>query len=359
MDITKSAFPPDKWQNWKWQFKNRVSSINDLGKLLRIDGERLNEIASVIEYYPLFVTPYYLSLVQKPSNRDPIFLQCVPQKEELKEQNGFMDDPLREREHMPVAGLLHRYPDRCLIVTTNVCAVYCRHCNRKWLWGKYAKTVTAKQLNDMVKYIKEKPGIREVILSGGDPLIMSDEKLDRILFTIKKVPNVEVIRIGSRMPVTLPMRITDELTSILKKYRPLWFNTQFNTPREITPDAERACERLITAGIPLSNQTVLIRGINDNPEILKELFYSLQRLSVRPYYLFHPEPVKGTVHFQVPLKKGIEMMERLRREISGLCLPLYVLDTSMGKIPLSPHLLKSSIPDEIRQMSLTTRGKIK
>ncbi|MCX7816718.1 MAG: KamA family radical SAM protein [Syntrophales bacterium] len=344
MTISKDDIPPERWSNWKWQFKNRVSSFDHLCKLLPINGKDLLEIENVIKHYPISITPHYFSLIREPIHRDPIFLQCVPQKEELDQEDRFTDDPLEERYHMPVPGLLHRYPDRCLIITTNICAVYCRYCNRKRLWKNEKKTITAAQLKEIVQYIREKPGIREVILSGGDPLIMNDEKLDRVLFSIKKISTVEVIRIGSRIPVTLPMRITEELTSLLKKYRPLWFNTQFNNPREITPEAAEACERLVMAGIPLSCQTVLLRGINDNPDTLKELFYNLQRLSVRPYYLFHPEPVKGTRHFQVPLRKGIEIMDKLRREISGLSLPLYVLDTYKGKIPLSPHLLRGLYP---------------
>jgi lysine 2,3-aminomutase len=242
---------------------------------------------------------------------------------------------------MPVPGLIHRYPDRCLAIVTSTCAVYCRHCNRKRMWRGGKTIETRITLQTMVDHIARTPAMREVIVSGGDPLLLPEALLDWFLGALRKISHVEVIRIGSRVPVTLPMRITPELCAILKRHRPLWFNTQFNHSREITPESTRACEMLLMTGIPVSNQSVLLRGVNDNYEAMRDLLYGLERISVRPYYLFQCDPVRGANHFRAEFSTGMEIMERLWLNISGLCLPRYVLDCpgGRGKISLHPSSL--------------------
>ena len=244
----------------------------------------------------------------------------------------------KKRAHSPVPGLIHRFRDRCLVIVTNRCAVYCRHCNRKRLWHEREKILTPHELTAMAGYIEKRPAIREVILSGGDPLTLSDGRLERILARLQAIEHVEVLRIGSRMPVVLPMRITERLCGILRRYRPLWFLTQFNHPREITPEAAAACGRLLEAGIPVLNQSVLLKGINDDFRIMRQLLYGLERISVKPYYLFQCEPVKGADHFRVDIWDGMRMMEKLWKTTSGLCLPRYVADMpgTKGKVPLQP-----------------------
>lgn len=242
---------------------------------------------------------------------------------------------------MPVDGLVRRYPDRCLAIVTEVCAVYCRHCNRKRLWRVQKSGRTRERLQRMVDYVARTPALREVIISGGDPLLLSERLLEWFLGALRAIPHVEVLRIGSRAPVTLPMRITPELCTMLKRHRPLWFNTQFNHVREITEESRRACEMLLEAGIPVGSQSVLLRGVNDDYESMRDLLYGLERISVRPYYLFQCDPVRGTDHFRAEIWTGMEIMERLWRNISGLCLPRYVLDCpgGRGKIPFQPFSL--------------------
>jgi len=327
----------DRRGDWRWQLAARFRTLDEIPPFIALDRNETEALKAVLAAYPLAVTPYYASLIEADSPADPIRRQCIPDIREIQEDPQVSEDPLGEGDHSPVPGLIHRYSDRCLVLVTNVCPVLCRHCNRKRLWRRRARVLTAARLRQITSYIAARSGIREVILSGGDPLTLPDESLARLLHAFQEIPHVEVIRIGSRAPVTLPMRVTEDLCNLLRRFRPLWFNTQFNHPRELTPEAAQACERLVSVGIPVSNQSVLLKGVNDDIETMRDLLYGLQRLSVRPYYLFHPEPVKGTGHFRVEIEKGVRMMERLRREISGLCLPRYVLDTpgALGKIPIN------------------------
>jgi lysine 2,3-aminomutase len=290
--------------------------------------------------YPPAVTPYYLSLIEPGNPNDPVARQCVPDAREASAERDCSDDPLDEDGCMPVPKLIHRYPDRALAVVTKNCATYCRHCNRKRFWTEKETPGLKNRLSAMVRYVAASPQIREVILSGGDPLTYDDEKLNYILSSFAAIPHVEILRIGSRTPVVLPMRITKDLCRMLRRYRPLWFNTQFNHPREITKDSARACEMLLSAGIPVSNQSVLLRGVNDSPSVMLDLVHGLQKLSVRPYYIFHCEPVKGCGHFRTDLSSGLALMEDLRKNCSGLALPQYVADLprEAGKV----HLLALS-----------------
>jgi lysine 2,3-aminomutase len=331
-----------QWSDWKWQFRNRVCSLRPLAMIMDEPVVSLAKYRSVIKTYPVAVTPYYLSLLYTASENDPLRRQCFPDFREIDLSMGGADDPLDEEMAMPVPGLIHRYPDRCLAVVISVCAVNCRHCNRKRMWrGKKRSPGTREWLQTMVDYVARTPALREVIISGGDPLLLSEGLLDWFLGALRAIPHVEVLRIGSRAPVTLPMRVTPELCAMLKRHRPLWFNTQFNHAREITPESTRACEMLLMAGIPVSNQSVLLRGVNDDYESMRNLLYGLERISVRPYYLFHCDPVRGANHFRTEIFQGMDIMDKLWHSISGLCLPRYVLDSpgGRGKISLQPFSL--------------------
>ena len=323
--------------------KNRIRTLRHLAAGFKTSPDALQRLLPVITSYPLSITPYYLSLIDVNNVQDPIRRQCFPDLQEIRFLQDAEDDPLEERRQMPVPGLIHRYEDRCLILATHACSVYCRHCNRKHLWGSKRHGPAKAEFHAMIQYIARTATIREVILSGGDPLTLPDKKLEWLLASLRAIPHVEVIRIGTRVPVVLPMRITRELCDLLARYRPLWLNTQFNHPREVTPEAAQACEKLLLAGIPVSNQSVLLKGVNDDYSTMRDLLYDLQKISVRPYYLFQCDPVKGTDHFRVEIWKGMEIMEKLWSHLSGLCLPRYVLDVpgTRGKIPLQPYSLQT------------------
>ncbi|HBB15674.1 MAG TPA: lysine 2,3-aminomutase [Syntrophus sp. (in: bacteria)] len=332
-----------QWGDWEWQLQNRVRSLEKLALVINTPVESLAACGPVTKTYPIAVTPYYLSLMDAAEECDPLRRQCFPDPRELDCSLGEDDDPLGEERAMPVPGLIHRYPDRCLVIVTNVCAVYCRHCNRKRIWCNERPGGVREWIQPMIDHIARTPSLREVILSGGDPLLLSEGVLDWLLGTLRAIPHVEVLRIGSRAPVTLPMRVTPGLAAMLKRHRPLWFNTQFNHPREITPESTRACERLLMAGIPVSNQSVLLKGINDDYATMRDLLIGLERISVRPYYLFQCDPVRGVNHFRADIRGGMEIMEALRHNVSGLALPRYVLDCpgGRGKIPLQ-HFFNSA-----------------
>ena len=325
------------WQDWRWQFKNRITQIAPLEYFLGKSAVQKEKLTAVTSFYPLAITPYYLSLIQSDNPNDPIRTQCIPDPQEISYPDGSPEDPLEEGSHMPVPKLIHRYPNRCLTIVTEICATYCRHCNRKRFWSQTTHMTLKKRFQKMIRYIAESPQIREVIISGGDPLILDDQVLEAMLASLHAIPHIEVLRIGSRVPVVMPMRITRELCRMLKRYRPLWFNTQFNHLTEITPESTRACNMLQEAGIPVSNQSVLLKGVNDSPKVMNDLLYGLQKISVRPYYLFHCDPARGCAHFRTDPRAGIAMIEKIWRQCSGLCLPQYVLDVPgrSGKIPLN------------------------
>ena len=327
-----------EWHDWEWQYRNRIRTIRQLAAVLKKTPAALKKYGMVARVYPFSVTPYYLSLMNTGDEDDPLLRQTFPDEREIDFSLGGVADPLEEERDMPVSGLVHRYRDRCLAIVTNMCATYCRHCNRKRKWRECGNGENTGYLERMVDYVAKTKRIREVIVSGGDPLTVKDGTLDWFLGSLRSIPHVEVLRIGSRMPVVMPMKITRKLCNMLRKHRPLWFNTQFNHPNEITPEAAHACEMILEAGIPISNQTVLLRGINDDYETLRDLFYGLQQISVRPYYLFQCDPVKGTDHFRTDVRSGIKIMEKIWANISGLCVPQYVFDIpgSKGKYPLYP-----------------------
>jgi len=331
--------PEKDWHNWHWQFAHRLKNPALLPDEFFETLEARKGIIEVSKRYPFLVTPYYLGLMKEASAADPIRIQCIPQRRELDHHEGCDPDPLGEDSAMPVPGLIHRYPDRCLVLVHHLCAVHCRHCNRKRFWRSGSDCRSEAWIGQMIDYVSANRQIREVIFSGGDPLVLSDRKLDAMLGAFRRISHVEVLRIGSRMPAVMPMRITRALCRVLTRNRPLWLNTQFNHANEITKESSRACEMLLQAGIPVSNQSVLLRGVNDSFEAMRDLLYGLHRISVRPYYLFQCEPVAGAVHLRVKVDAGKNIMEKIWRECSGLCQPSYVIDTiaGRGKIPLPLH----------------------
>jgi lysine 2,3-aminomutase len=337
------------WRDWRWQFKNRLTTISQLEYFLEKPQHYKDNLKKVSSVYPMAITPYYLSLMQDVNDSDPIFAQSVPNPLEISFSHKMPEDPLEEDSHMLVPKLVHRYPDRCLAIITETCATYCRHCNRKRFWSRPNPISLKTRFQKMISYIAASPQIREVIISGGDPLILDDNALEKLLFSLQAIEHVEVLRIGSRIPVVMPMRVTKDLCQILKRYRPLWFNTQFNHPAEITPESAHACNMLQEAGIPVSNQSVLLKGVNDSAHVMKDLLNGLQKISVRPYYLFHCDPARGSAHFRTEVQTGVDLMEKIWKQCSGLCLPQYVLDVpgSAGKIPL--NVMSGAIKKDLRK----------
>lgn len=334
-----------KWYDWKWQMRNRIRKLDDLRKLFpsikQIDG--LEEASA---RFPMAITPYYASLIRKLDDTDPVFRMVIPQLDELVDPSFLREDPLEEDSDSPIHGLVHRYRDRALVTVTTMCASYCRHCTRKRVAGQRETSLPLRNLKHICEYLASHPEIKDIILSGGDPLTLSTEYLKQILTAVRSVKSVEIVRIGSRTPVTLPMRITDELVNMLKQFHPLYLNTHFNHPVELTPQAFEACTKLVDAGIPVGNQTVLLRGVNDKPQTLETLFRGLLRMRVRPYYLFQCDLVRGVEHFRTPISRGIEIMEYLRGRLSGLAIPTFVVDTPHGggKVPVTPNYIISTSP---------------
>lgn len=333
------------WHDWRWQLRNRIRLTADLERQfpsLRVSSR----MAAAARRFPLAITPYYASLIETFDASDPIFSMCVPDGRETMDPPFLGDDPLGEEEDMPVPGLVHRYGDRALLLATTTCAAYCRHCTRKRVAGQTEECITGSRLAQATEYLSAHPEIHDVIISGGDPFTMGTAVLERVIRAIRAVPSVEIIRIGTRTPVVLPMRITDELVEMLRRYHPIYVNVHFNHPVELTPAAGAACERLADAGIPLGNQTVLLRGVNDSGPLLADLFRRLVRVRVRPYYLFQCDLVRGVEHFRTPLSKGIEIMEYLRGRLSGLAIPTFVVDAPHGggKIPILPNYVVSTSP---------------
>ncbi len=305
------------------------------------------EIEKVVKKYPMSINPYYLSLIKKQD--DAIWKQCIPDVREVEDDFG-MEDPLHEETDSPVPGLTHRYPDRVLLLVSNRCAMHCRFCTRKRKVGVLYKTMTKEDILKGIEYIKEHKEIRDVLLSGGDPLLLDDSELEFIIKSIREIRHVEIIRIGTRVPCTLPQRITPELCAMLKKYHPVYINTHFNHPNEITPISKRACEMLADAGIPLGNQSVLLKGINDNPAIMKKLVQKLLAIRVKPYYIYQADLTKGTNHFRTKVNEGIDIIKSLRGFTSGMCVPHFVIDApgGGGKIPITPNYVISKEGSSIK-----------
>ena len=344
--------PASQWNDWRWQSRHAVRNAQQLTDLLPMTAEERQALAILQADYKLAIPPYYFSLIDPTDLLDPIRLQAVPSPLELLDAGGTVEeDPLDEDKDSPVRGLTHRYPDRALIVTTHVCTMYCRFCTRKRATMKRGGwDAVSRDDRRMVDYIAAHPEIRDVIVSGGDPLTLPIEKLAFFVDHLSAIPHVDVIRIGTRVPVTLPQRLDDdEVIETLQRSDKVWIQTHFNHPREVTPEARRACDRLRLAGMPINNHAVLLAGVNDSLAVQKELCRALLRIKVRPYYLFHCDPVTGAGHFRTPIWKGIEIIEGLRGHISGLGVPTYVVDATRGggKIPLGPNYLLSASNDSV------------
>lgn len=321
-------------ERWQKILSESISSLDELALFFPIDKEFL---LPVVSRYPFQITRSYFNLIREQG--DPIWRQCIPDRLELN-QDDLSIDPLNENGFSPVPGLIHRYPDRVVLLASSVCPTLCRFCTRKNRREREDGSLIS--LEPAMAYIEQNPSLREVILSGGDPLLLTDDELEKILIRLRHIPHLEIIRIHTRTPVTLPERITVGLCRRLKRYHPLYVNTQFNHPREITPSSSEACQRLIGAGIPVGNQTVLLRGVNDTPEVMKELMHKLLTLRVRPYYLHQMDMVKGAGHFRTSIQQGLEIMTALRGHISGMATPTYVIDLpgGKGKVPLLPDQIK-------------------
>ncbi len=344
--------PDHLWNDWRWQSQNAVRSVRQIRELLPFSDEELAALGSLETEYKTAIPPYYFSLINPDDPNDPIRLQSVPSPLEAENPSGYeLEDPLEEDKDAPVPGLTHRYPDRALLVTTHVCTMYCRFCTRKRAtmvrggWDAVSR-------NDerMIEYVRAHPEIRDVIVSGGDPLTLPVPKLRFFLDSLAAIPHVDVIRIGTRVPVTLPQKLFDpELIDLLASAGKVWIQTHFNHPREVTPEAARVCKALLCAGMPVNNHTVLLKGVNDSLETMRDLMRALLRIKVRPYYLFHCDPVIGAGHFRTSVWKGLEIMEGLRGHLSGLGIPTYVVDSPHGggKIPLMPNYLVSASDDAV------------
>ncbi len=326
----------EDWNDWHWQVKNRITTLDELKKYITLTEEE--DDPRILQEYRMAITPYYLSLIDPNDAYDPIRKQAIPTIHELNRCSSDLEDPLSEDVDSPVEGLTHRYPDRVLFLVTEKCSMYCRHCTRRRFAGHLDMSPPQSQLDACIEYIKKTPSIRDVLLSGGDALLMSDRKMEDILKKLREIPHVEIIRIGSRAPVTNPQRITPALCEMLKKYHPIWFNTHFNHPNEITEDSSKACEMLADAGIPLGNQSVLLKGINDCIHVMKKLVQGLVKIRVRPYYIYQCDLSIGLGHFRTSVAQGIEIIEGLRGHTSGLCVPTFVVDApgGGGKIPVMP-----------------------
>jgi lysine 2,3-aminomutase len=337
-----------EWLDWRWQLRHRLSSLAELEALLPLTADERAALAAAPDRFRVGVTPYYASLIDRDHASCPVRMQVIPRPGELVTEPGELLDPLGEDAHRPVPAIFHRYPDRCLLLALDRCAIYCRHCNRRRLVGQEESSISRRDLDDAVDYIRRTPAIRDVLISGGDPFTLSTDRLEEIVAAVRAVPHVEIIRIGTRVPVVLPMRIDDALCAMLRRYHPLFVNTHFNHPKELTPLARAGCERLADAGIPIGNQTVLLRGVNSSARVLRKLFTELLRCRVRPYYLFQGDVAEGTGHLRTSVETAIGLMEQLRGHISGLAIPHLVIDTpgGMGKVSVGTDYVVQRGPDE-------------
>lgn len=340
--------PDEKWNDWRWQLSHRVSELEILETFINLTAEEIAGITAPNKFR-LDITPYFASLIDPNDPMCPVRQQVIPKGRELKAFDSMMEDSLAEDRHSPVPGLVHRYPDRVLMLVTTQCASYCRYCTRSRIVGDSAATFSKTEFEMQLDYLRRTPQVRDVLLSGGDPLTVSPRILDYLLGELRKIEHIEIIRIGSRVPVFLPQRVTDELCDTLAKYHPLWLNIHVNHPKEITPELYQACDKLSRAGIPLGNQSVLLAGVNDSVHIQRELVQQLVQMRVRPYYLYQCDLVEGAGHFRTSVAKGIEIIEGLRGHTSGYAVPQYIIDApgGGGKIPVAPQYLISQAPGKV------------
>lgn len=349
-DIPQYAqIPDEQWNDWHWQMSHRITTAEELKQIMPLSETVESGINQCLETLRMAVTPYYASLMAPEDPQCPIRKQAIPTSLELHVGEYDLSDPLHEDTDSPVPGLTHRYPDRVLLLVTDQCSMYCRHCTRRRIAGQTDKPLPLERFNRALEYIRSTPQVRDVLISGGDPFTLSDDRLEYIISSLRAIPHVEIIRIGTRTPVVLPMRITENLVKMLRKYHPVWVNTHFNHPKELTSESKAALARLADAGIPLGNQSVLLRGINDCPNTMKKLVHDLVLNRVRPYYLYQCDLSTGIEHFRTSVSKGIEIIESLRGHTSGYAVPTYVIDApgGGGKIPVSPQYLISMGPNKV------------
>lgn len=338
----------EKWHDWRWHMANRLNSVSELAQIIYLTPEEIEGL-SAEEKFRVDITPYFASLMDATDPNCPIRRQVIPRGRELEAFDGMMEDSLAEDKHSPVPGLVHRYPDRVLMLVTTQCASYCRYCTRSRIVGDSTMTFSKTDFEVQLDYLRRTPQVRDVLLSGGDPLVLAPRIFEYILASLREIDHIEIIRIGTRVPVFLPQRITDELCEMLGQYHPLWMNIHVNHPKEITPELSAALNKLSRAGIPLGNQSVLLAGVNDSVEIQRQLVHKLVRNRVRPYYLYQCDLVKGAGHFRTTVSKGMEIIEGLRGHTSGYAVPTYVVDApgGGGKVPVMPNYLISQAPGRV------------
>ncbi|MDD2210758.1 MAG: lysine 2,3-aminomutase [Candidatus Cloacimonetes bacterium] len=351
MNITdiRSIATQEQWNDWHWQLKNRITTAVELRKYITLLPEEEALFAKQEFSFRMAITPYYLSLIDHNNPNDPVRMQAIPRVYESELSDSDMADPLHEDADAPVPGMTHRYPDRVLLLLTDQCAMYCRHCTRRRKAGEHDAPMPKENVDKAIEYIREHTEVRDVILSGGDPLTLGDERIDEILERLSKIDHVDIVRLGTRTPVVLPQRITDSLLSVLKKYPFVWLNTHYNHPQEISDTAAKALARLAETGLPLGNQSVLLKGINDHVDVMKALVHKLVKNRVRPYYIYQCDLSEGISHFRTPISRGIEIIESLRGHTSGLCVPTFVVDApgGGGKIPVMPNYVISQMPGRV------------
>ena len=337
------------WNDWRWQIRNRIRSVKQLEKILNLSAEERLGLDMVQSKLPIGITPYFMSLLPRDEPHNPLRRTVVPTFHEFLKMPGETDDPLGEEHQSPVPGLVHRYPDRVLLLVLDFCSTYCRYCTRSRVVGHGNIHPGKSRLEKAIDYIRSKPEIRDVLISGGDPLTLDDERLEWLLFHLRQIPHVEIIRIGTKIPVVMPQRITSKLVRMLRKYHPLWMSLHFTHPAECTPEAYGVCGKLADGGIPLGSQTVLLKGINDDVDTLKELVHHLLRMRVRPYYLYQCDPISGSSHFRTSVNKGLEIIRGLRGFTSGYAVPTYVIDApgGGGKIPIMPDYVMGNNGDSL------------
>lgn len=339
----------EDWNDWRWQLSNRITTIEELEQVINLTQEERYGVQASLEKLRMAITPYYATLINPSNPNCPIRRQAVPTIQETKISKSDSKDPLHESKDSPVPGLTHRYPDRALLLITDQCSMYCRHCTRRRFAGNDDKELSLHNIKKAIEYIKNTKEIRDVLLSGGDALCVSDKRLEYILESLRAINHVEVIRLGTRTPVVMPQRITKELCDMLKRFHPLWINTHFNHPTELTEESKKACAMLANAGIPLGNQSVLLKNINDCSYIMKSLVQELVKNRVRPYYLYQCDLSEGIEHFRTPVAVGIEIIEMLRGHTSGFAVPTFVVDApgGGGKIPVNPQYLISQSSEKV------------
>lgn len=348
-EVIFSHVPAEDWNDWKWHLRNRIVTVEGLAKYLPLSGKEQRHLKLVTSKYPMSITPYYLSLINVHNPDDPVRKQAVPAIQEVALAGIGFDDPLAEEGCSVVPGLVHRYPDRVLMVLTDLCPTLCRHCTRKREWQHGGWVRNPREVEAMLDYIRKNKNVRDVIISGGDPLILSTRRLEDVISRLRRIDHVQIIRIGSRFPVVLPQRIDNELCDMLSDYGPIWLNTHFNHVNEITPESAAACDRLIRSGVPVNNQSVLLRGVNDSVKAQKDLCHGLLKIKVRPYYLYQCDEVRGTEHFRTPVQTGVKIIEGLRGYTSGLAVPTFVVDLPQGggKVPLQPDYVLSQTEEKL------------